>query len=168
MLKSRKGRPSLGSSVRSSACLSEVVRHSFRLLVIDNHLATMRALASSVRAGKIARAGIFRASTKTAPLHVRLLSYGREFVFQSPFEDVDIPPVAIDEYATANIEAFGDKLALKDVTTGNQVTFSDMSTMVKSLSYCHLPHFFFFPRHLAAFRLSRFRQRTMPIGRFEY
>lgn len=53
-----------------------------------------------------------------------------ELVFRSPYEDIDIPPLSIDEYVTSGFDAMGSKLALKDVTTGQQVSFAELNSQV--------------------------------------
>ena len=54
-----------------------------------------------------------------------------ELVFRSPHADIDIPDVSIDQYVTSGLAALGDKIAFKDVSNGQQITYAELDHHVR-------------------------------------
>jgi hypothetical protein len=62
----------------------------------------------------------------------------QEIIFTSKFPDVDIPVISLPEFLLDRMPKFGNKPALIDSTTGNSLSFAQLTTLIKQVMsrYC--------------------------------
>ena len=55
-------------------------------------------------------------------------------IANSPFPDLDIPSVSLPEFVTEHFEAYGDKIAFIDGSTGQEITYAQLLVDIKRVA----------------------------------